>query len=112
MICKEAGIDEHAKRAPYEMRHTYASLGSDSVITAEEVAQQLGITAHNFSLGGNAGSDHESFQRVGIDTVFFSRDYSLLHTPQDEISQVRQEYLGEAGRVALELAKELDQKSE
>jgi len=35
-------MDEHAKRVPYEMRHTYASLVSDSGITAEGVAQQLG----------------------------------------------------------------------
>jgi integrase len=35
-------MDEHAKRVPYEMRHTYASLVSASGITAEEVAQHLG----------------------------------------------------------------------
>jgi integrase len=41
-ICKKAGIEDSGKRVPYEMRHTYASLVSDSGMAAEEVAQQLG----------------------------------------------------------------------
>ena len=75
-----------------------------------DAAEQLGIQARNFQLGGNAGSDHEPFQRVGIDTVFFSRDYNLLHTPQDTIDQIQEAYLGEAGRVGERAALEFDQK--
>jgi aminopeptidase YwaD len=75
---------------------------------ARAVGQALGIEARNFSLGSNAGSDHEPFQRTGIDTVFFSRDYNLLHTPQDTIDQVKEQYLSEAGRVAQRLVAELD----
>jgi aminopeptidase YwaD len=75
-----------------------------------EAAKQMGIDAHNFALGGNAGSDHESFQRVSIDTVFFSRDYGLLHTPQDTIDQVQVKYLDEAGRVGERAALEFDGK--
>jgi integrase len=41
-ICKAAGIEDAENRVPYEMRHTYASLVSDSGVAAEEVAQQLG----------------------------------------------------------------------
>jgi hypothetical protein len=59
-------------------------------------------------LGNNAGSDHQPFQRVGIDTIFFSRDYNLLHTPEDVFAQVREEYLADAGRVALQTLIELD----
>ena len=58
-----------------------------------DAAKQMGIDARNFALGGNAGSDHESFQRVSIDTVFFSRDYSLLHTPQDTMEKLSAESL-------------------
>ena len=43
-ICELAGIEDAGKRVPYEMRHTYASLVSDSGMAAEEVAQQLGHT--------------------------------------------------------------------
>jgi integrase len=42
LICAKAGIGDAEKRVPYEMRHTYASLVSDSGVAAEEVAQQLG----------------------------------------------------------------------
>jgi len=41
-VLKKAGILDWDKRVPYEMRHTYASLVSDSGMAAEEVAQQLG----------------------------------------------------------------------
>jgi aminopeptidase YwaD len=77
-----------------------------------DVAGQMGINARNFALGGNAGSDHEPFQSAGIDTVFFSRDYSLLHTPQDSIDQVKEEYLLEAGKVALQVVITMDEKKE
>lgn len=71
-------------------------------------AKQLNIDARNGQLPANAGSDHQSFARRGVDTVFFMRDYNLLHTPQDTIDQVHQEYLGEAGRVAERLLERLD----
>ncbi len=85
-------------------------LGGDGNLgqLGRDVANQLGIGARNFHLGGGAGSDHESFQRIGVDTIFFSRDYSLLHTPQDTIDQVQQDYLNEAGRVAVRLLAQLD----
>jgi integrase len=41
-VLKKAGIQDVMKRVPYEMRHTYASLVSDSGMSSEEVAQQLG----------------------------------------------------------------------
>ncbi len=85
-------------------------LGGDGNLgqMGRDIADQLGITARNFRLGGGAGSDHESFQRIGVDTIFFSRDYTLLHTPQDTIDQVKQEYLDEAGRVAIRMIARLD----
>lgn len=79
--------------------------------TTRDVAAQMGITANNFRLGANAGSDHEPFQTAGIDTVFFSRDYNLLHTPQDTIDQIKEEYLGEAGKVGEQALIAFDQKT-
>lgn len=71
-------------------------------------AKELAIDARNGSLPANAGSDHESFARRGVDTVFFMRDYNLLHTPDDTIDQVKPEYLDEAGRVAQRMLERLD----
>jgi len=84
--------------------------GGDGAVgkLARDVAQTLNIPARNFALGNNAGSDHQPFQRVGIDTIFFSRDYNLLHTPDDVFAQVRAEFLADAGRVALQTLLELD----
>lgn len=84
-------------------------LGDGKVaLLARSSAQQLKVEAHNAQMPANAGSDHESFARRGVDTVFFLRDYNLLHTPEDTIDQVKQEYLGEAGRVAERLLERLD----
>ncbi|MBI3537989.1 MAG: M28 family peptidase [Chloroflexi bacterium] len=78
--------------------------------TARDAAKSIGIDARNFALGGGAGSDHQSFQRIGIDTVFFSRDYDLLHTPQDVLDQIHAEWLGEAGRAGVKTVEMLDAK--
>ncbi len=75
---------------------------------AREAGKEMGIEARNFALGGGAGSDHQSFARHGIDTVFFSRDYDLLHTPQDVIGEIKEQYLAEAGRVAVKLVEMLE----
>lgn len=85
-------------------------LGGDGnvALLGRSSAKELGIDARNFQLSGGAGSDHESFARRGVDTVFFLRNYDLLHTPQDTIDQVKQEYLDEAGRVAERLLERLE----
>ncbi|MBM3129805.1 MAG: M20/M25/M40 family metallo-hydrolase [Chloroflexi bacterium] len=68
---------------------------------ALDAARELGIDARSFTLGAGYGSDHASFRNAGIDAVFFMREYDLLHTPQDTFDQVRADWLGEAGRVAV-----------
>lgn len=80
----------------------------NAALLARSSAQQLNIEAHNAQMPANAGSDHESFARRGIDTVFFMRDYNLLHTPEDTIDQVKVQYLEEAGRVGERVIKRLD----
>lgn len=77
-------------------------------LLARSSAQQLKIDARNAQMPANAGSDHESFARRGVDTVFFMRNYDLLHTPEDTIDQIEQEFLGEAGRVAERVIERLD----
>lgn len=87
-------------------------LGGDGNIAeaTRQAASSLGVEAQNFKLGNNAGSDHQSFTRLGIDSVFFSRDYDLLHTPQDSIDQIHADWLGEAGRVAFKALLDLNSK--
>lgn len=80
----------------------------NAALTARAAAQQLNIKAQNGKLPDNAGSDHQSFARKGVDTVFFMRNYDKLHTPADNIDQIKQEYLDEAGRVAQRLLERLD----
>ncbi len=77
-------------------------------LLARSSAAQLNIDARNAQMPANAGSDHESFARRGVDTVFFMRNYDLLHTPEDTIDQIHQEYLDEAGRVGERLLERLD----
>jgi Zn-dependent M28 family amino/carboxypeptidase len=74
---------------------------------ALDVAQELGISARSFRLGSGASSDHASFRNAGIDAVFFMREYTLLHTPQDTLEQVRAEWLDEAGRVAVRVVEKM-----
>lgn len=85
-------------------------VGGDGAIglAARKAASDLGIDSRNFQLGNNAGSDHQSFTRLGIDSVFFVRDYDLLHTPQDAIDQLREEFLAEAGKVGLKTVIDVD----
>jgi len=75
---------------------------------ALEAVRELGIDARSFKLGEGYSSDHASFRNVGIDAVFFMRDYTLLHTPQDTIEQLRAEWLDEAGRVAVRAVELMD----
>lgn len=75
---------------------------------ARELAKSVGIDARDFSLNAGAGSDHVPFDAVGIDTVFFSRQYDLIHTERDTFDQVRSEFLLQAGRVGALLLDKLD----
>ncbi len=87
-------------------------VGGDGAIglASRKAASDLGIESRNFQLGNNSGSDHQSFTRLGIDSVFFVRDYDLLHTPQDAMDQVREDFLAEAGKVGLKTIMDFDVK--
>lgn len=75
---------------------------------ARDLAKSVGIDARDFSMSSGAGSDHLPFEAIGIDTVFFSREYNLLHTEQDTLTQVKPEFLLEAGRVGAMVLEKLD----
>lgn len=78
-----------------------------AVNAAAQTAQRLGIQVNRFRSGG---SDHVSFERLSIPTVFLHRgvdpDY---HKPTDVPANVDPRHLEEAARLAVGLVQELSQ---
>jgi aminopeptidase YwaD len=78
-----------------------------AVNAAAQAAQRLGIQVTRFRSGG---SDHVSFERFGIPTVFLHRgidpDY---HKPTDVPANVDPRHLEEAARLAIGLVQDLAQ---
>jgi aminopeptidase YwaD len=86
-----------------------ASPGRDESIVnaAERTAQRLGITVSRFRSGA---SDHVSFERHGIPTVFFHRGVDpYYHQPTDVPANVAPRHLDEAARLLVGLLQELTQ---
>lgn len=73
--------------------------GTDAlVLTAARLAEQLGIKAQ---AARSTGSDHMSFERVGVPVVFLVRpDYPYLHTPKDTVDRIDPKLLEASGRLA------------
>ena len=70
-------------------------------------AQEIDIRLSRGLEGG--GSDHQSFADAGILVLmFFSSDFSRIHTPADTLEFVAPGLLGDAAQVALSLLKSED----
>ena len=70
-------------------------------------AQKIDISVTRGLEGG--GSDHQSFADAGIPVLmFFSGDFSRIHTPADTLEFVTPSLLGDAAQVALSLLKSED----
>ena len=106
--------------SPEEQKATLAMLNFDALGSGEVVgilgtfdlttqvlqaAKENGIDAERrFNLGGDFGSDHASFQRVGIPVVFFlADDFSRIHTPEDSLEFVQPELMGNSAALAIAL---------
>ena len=77
---------------------------SDLTNLVVEHAASLGIEVRRSRGFAGASSDHASFARVDIPViVFFSDDFSGIHTPQDTIELINPTLLGDAARLALAL---------
>jgi len=75
---------------------------------ALDVAQSLGISAQASSLPANTGSDHQSFQAVGVAVLYFeSGDFGTIHTPADTIADIQVAELKRIGDVAFAAIKRL-----
>ncbi len=78
-----------------------------AVDTALQVAQRLGIEVNRFRA---VGSDHVSFERHGIPTVFVHRGIDpSYHRPTDVPANVDPKHLEEAARLLVALIQDLSQ---
>ena len=78
-----------------------------AVDTALQIAQRLGIEVNRFRAGA---SDHVSFERHGIPTVFFHRGVDpSYHRPTDVPANVDPKHLEEAARLLVALIQDLSQ---
>ena len=74
---------------------------------AQGVARDIDVGVEPGLEGG--GSDHQSFADAGVPVLmFFSQDFSRIHTPDDTLEFVVPELLGDAAELALSLLKSAD----
>ncbi len=77
------------------------------VDVAEQVARRLGIAISRSKLGGAAGSDHFSFEQIGVPTAFVhTGDDSAIHTPNDVLERIDPALIAQAARLAAGIALE------
>ena len=78
-------------------------LGSSELTNlASEQGDGQGIDVRISPGPSGGGSDHFSFSRAGIPAImFFSEDFSRLHTPADTLDFVTPSHLGDAAGLAL-----------
>ena len=73
----------------------------------EQVARRLGVQVGRFKLRGTAGSDHFSFERIGVPTAFLhTGDDAAIHTPNDALDRVDPALIAQAARLAAGIALE------
>jgi aminopeptidase YwaD len=77
------------------------------VTVGEQVARRMGIQVRTFKLRGAAGSDHMSFERIGVPTAFLhTGDDAAIHTPNDTLDRVDPALIAQAARLAAGIALE------
>lgn len=75
---------------------------------ALRLAKEAGIAAVPSRLPPNSGSDHQSFEDAGVETVYFtSGDFSTIHSPEDVAAAIDQAILDRIGDTALLTVKAL-----
>lgn len=75
---------------------------------AEQVARRLGIEVRRFRLRGQGGSDHASFERIGVPTVFIhTGDDAVIHTPNDAVDRIDPALLAQAATLAAHVVLQL-----
>jgi aminopeptidase YwaD len=76
------------------------------VVVEQGRRREIGIEIRPGLQGGS--SDHASFASVGVPVImFFSNDFSRIHTPQDTLEFINPDLPGGAARLGLDLLDEL-----
>jgi len=84
-------------------------IGSPELVQiADRLAEEAGIDANPTELEAFLGSDHQSFQVVGVPVIFLTTDdFGQFHTPGDTIATIDPADLERAGDLAYALITEL-----
>lgn len=84
-------------------------IGTQSLTSAAlTIAQSLGFPAEITQLSANVGSDHMSFERVGVPVLFIAtNDFSNIHTPADTTSSLTPKIVEQTGDLAYAFIKQL-----
>lgn len=84
-------------------------IGSPELVQiASRLAEELGVAATPTELAAFLGSDHQSFQRLGVPVIFLTtNDLGQFHTPGDTIETIDADDLERAGDLAYALITEL-----
>lgn len=78
------------------------------VNSALGLAKGLNIDAKRSSLPANTGSDHQSFQKAGVASIwFYSGDFPTIHSPRDITADIDSAELDRAGDLAYALLTQL-----
>jgi Zn-dependent M28 family amino/carboxypeptidase len=76
---------------------------------AERIGQKQGASVRLASEPANSSSDHASFRAAGVPAIFIAGDdYSMIHTPGDNLSVIVPATVEAIGDLALALIKELE----
>lgn len=74
---------------------------------AERVARRLNIQVNRFGGRAGGGSDHASFERIGVPTAFLhTGDDAAIHTPNDVVDRLDPVLIARAARFAAGIALE------
>ncbi len=66
-----------------------------------EIANSIGVAAAKSQLPANTGSDHMSFQKVGVPVIFFtSGEFKTIHSPADLLKDIDESELDRVGDLA------------
>ena len=86
-------------------------IGGDPDLTAKalDIAKRNNFRAVASREPENTASDHFSFVRAGVPSVFiFGSDFRRFHTPEDTVDFVDRELVGQATEIAISLVEALD----
>jgi aminopeptidase YwaD len=75
---------------------------------AANVAQRIGVATKPEQLGAAFGSDHQSFEKLGVPVIYFATDsLGKFHTPLDIPAEIQPDEVARVGKLAQAYINEL-----